>query len=214
MISAITPPRGIRQAPAPPPEGTDQVGPAGAQPAGAQPAGAPAAGGPRLPGFGQSVGFLLSQLGYVVARQFRTVMAEVQLEPRQYALMRAIEAHEGQSQNFLVELLRIPASSMVSLIDHLEGRGLVERRVHQSDRRSRTVHVTETGSALLARATGMAMALEQRICAGLTPDERLSVIERLQHVARNLDVIEGVHPDLALGHDAPTWTEEEGMGAS
>lgn len=180
----------------------------------ADPAEAPQAADARVPGFGQSVGFLLSQLGYVVARQFRTVMAEVQLEPRQFALMRAIEAHEGQSQNFLVELLRIPASSMVALIDHLEGRGLVERRVHPSDRRARTVHVTRAGRTLLTKATGMAMALEQRICAGLAPDERLSVIERLQHVARNLDVIEGVHPDIALGHDAPNWTEEEEMGAS
>jgi DNA-binding MarR family transcriptional regulator len=167
-----------------------------------------------VPGFGQAVGFLLSQLGYVVARQFRTVMAEVELEPRQFALMRAIAAHQGQSQNHLVDLLRIPASSMVALIDHLEERGLVERRIHPADRRSRTVHVTDVGHALLARATSMAMALEQRICAGLSPEARQSLIERLQQVGRNLDVIEGVHPDLIAGHDARSWTDEEpGVGA-
>lgn len=167
----------------------------------------PAAPGPRVPGFGQAVGFLLSQLGYVVARQFRTVMAEVELEPRQFSLLRAIEAHQGQSQNFLVELLRIPASSMVSLVDHLEERGLVERRVHPADRRSRTLHVTAVGQRLLSRATGMAMALEQRICAGLSAEERTELIERLQHVGRNLDVIEGVHPDIASG-DGPSWTAD------
>lgn len=135
-------------------------------------------------------------------------MAEVDLEPRHFALMRAIEANEGRSQNFLVELLRIPASSMVSLVDALEERGLVARRVHPSDRRSRTLHVTGVGRRLLTRATTLAMALEQRICAGLTPEERLTMIERLQLVASNMDVIEGVHPDVGLGHHAPSWTEE------
>lgn len=167
---------------------------------------------PPGPGLGQAVGFLLSQLGYVVARQFRSVMAEVELEPRQFALMRAIAANQGQSQNFLVDMLRIPASSMVALVDHLEERGLVERRIHEADRRARTLHVTAVGQALLLRATGMAMALEQRICAGLTAEERSELIGRLQQVGQNLDVIEGVHPDVALGHDAPNWTEEPGIG--
>ena len=154
------------------------------------------------------MGFLLSQLGYVVARHFRSAMADVGLEPRHFALMRAIAANEGQSQNFLVDLLRIPASSMVSLVDHLEQRGLVERRVHPADRRARTLHVTGMGSNVLEKATQLAMALEQRICAGLSAEQRGELIERLSLVGRNLDVIEGVHPDVALGQDAPNWTED------
>ncbi len=165
----------------------------------------------RPPAFGQAVGFLLSQLGYVVARHFRSAMAEVGLEPRHFALMRAIAANEGQSQNFVVDLLRIPASSMVSLVDHLEDRGLIERRVHPADRRSRTLHVTDVGSTLLEKATTLAMALEQKICAGMSPEQRWELIERLQLVGRNLDVIEGVHPDVALGHEAPSWTEHPGV---
>ena len=157
------------------------------------------------------MGFLLSQLGYVVARHFRAAMSDVGLEPRHFALMRAIAGNEGQSQNVLVDLLRIPASSMVSLVDHLEERGLVERRVHPTDRRARTLHVTTTGRSLLEKATSLAMALEQRICAGLTPAQRQELIDRLQLVGRNLDVIEGVHPDVGLGQHAPNWTEEPGI---
>jgi DNA-binding MarR family transcriptional regulator len=134
-------------------------------------------------------------------------MAGVELEPRHFALLRAIEASEGQAQNALVERLRIPPSSMVSLVDHLEERGLVERRVHPSDRRSRTLHLTTDGRQLVAEATSRAMALESRLCAGLTDAQRLELVERLQRVARNLDVVDGVHPDVALGHHAPSWTE-------
>lgn len=134
-------------------------------------------------------------------------MAGVSLEPRHFALMRTIEAQDGLAQNSLAEQLRIPPSSMVSLVDHLAERGLVERRIHASDRRSRTLHVTEKGRAVLAEATKRAMALEQHVCQGLDADQRLALIVELQLVGRNLDVIEGVHPDVALGHHAPSWTD-------
>lgn len=159
------------------------------------------------PAFGQSVGFLLSQLGYVVARRFRAAMAGVELEPRHFALMRAIEAIEGRPQSALAETLQIPASSMVSLVDHLEERGLVERRVHPADRRSRTLHVTAAGRARLVEATARAMALEGLLCEGLSPEDRLTLIDRLQRVGRNLEVVRGVHPDVAFGHHGPSWTE-------
>jgi DNA-binding MarR family transcriptional regulator len=163
----------------------------------------------RVPPFGHAVGFLLSQLGYVVSRTFRAVMAEVELEPRHFALMRAIATDEGLSQNALVEQLRIPASSMVSVIDHLEVRGLVERRVHPADRRSRTLHVTALGREVLTRAISMAIELETQICAGMSDLERTSLIDRLQLVAKNLDIVEGVHPaNMDHGESAPAWAEQ------
>lgn len=161
-----------------------------------------------LPPFGHAVGFLLSQLGYVVARTFRAAMAEVEFEPRHFALMRAIDANEGQSQNFLVEMLRIPASSMVSVIDHLERRGLVERRVNPLDRRSRTLHVTALGRKVLDKATTMAAELESRICQGLTEDEREELIGRLQRVGHNLDIAEGVQSASMEPDDVVSYWEE------
>lgn len=154
-----------------------------------------------VPPFGQAVGFLLSQLGYVVSRTFHSVMAEFELEPRHFALMRSILANEGSSQNFLVELLRIPASSMVSVIDHLEERGLVERQVNPLDRRSRNLVLTPLGRRVLGQATEKAMELEMKICAGLTAGERDELIKRLSRVAKNLDIFEGIHP-ASLDEDA------------
>ena len=168
---------------------------------------AQAAPGHPHPAFGQSVGFLLSQLGYVVARRFGAAMAGVELEPRHFALMRAIEALDGHPQRALAETLHIPASSMVSVIDHLEERGLVERRVHPADRRSRTLHLTEAGHERLVEAAARAGALEDLLCRGLEPDERLALIARLQEVGRNLDVVRGVHPEVGLDDHAPDWTE-------
>jgi DNA-binding MarR family transcriptional regulator len=160
------------------------------------------------PSFGQAVGFLLSQLGFETARRFGVLMAEVELEPRQFALMRAIAAEEGRSQNEVAESLHIPPSSMVGVIDHLEARGLVERRPHRTDRRSRVLHLTAKGKKVLARATELAMGLEQTICEGLEPAERERLLRMLMDVASNLGLQRGLHPDTSTGHGRPHWTED------
>src|SRR5579883_2319919 len=104
----------------------------------------------------QAVGFLLSQLGYETARRFGLLMAELGLEPRQFALLRAISRSEGHSQNELGALLRIPPSSMVSVIDHLESRGLLRRQPHPGDRRARLLYMTPAGKEVLERAMALA----------------------------------------------------------
>jgi len=159
------------------------------------------------PPFGRAVGFLLSQLGFETARRFGGLMSEVELEPRQFALMRAIAADEGRSQNEVAESLHIPPSSMVAVIDHLEGRGLVERKLHPTDRRSRVLHMTRKGDEVLARATELAMGLETTICAGLPEQKRQALLEMLAQVADNLGLQRGLHPDTSSGHGRPHWTE-------
>ena len=164
--------------------------------------GSPDPGHSPLPGHApQAVGFLLSQLGFETARRFGLLMAEVDLEPRQFALMRGIDAYAGQSQNTIAGWLRIPPSSMVAVVDHLEARGLVERRPHPSDRRSRTLHITAQGRTVLARATELAMGLELTICRGLEAGERQALLDRLVVVADNLGLVQGLHPGAAQGQD-------------
>jgi DNA-binding MarR family transcriptional regulator len=164
----------------------------------------------KSPPFGEAVGFLLSQLGFETARRFGALMSEVELEPRQYALMRAIDAAEGRSQNEVGELLRIPPSSMVAVVDLLEERGLVERRPHPTDRRARLLYITEHGKNVLAKGTELAIGLEQAVCQGLSERERRSLLRLLGHVAGNLGLQRGLHPDASTGHGGPHWTDEAG----
>jgi DNA-binding MarR family transcriptional regulator len=145
--------------------------------------------------FGHSVGFLLSQTGAATARLFKAALEEVALEPRHFALMRAIEAAENRSQQLLAERLQIPPSSMVALLDQLEERGIVARHLDTSDRRVRVVELTEAGREVLAQAMHLAMATERRICHSFDFDQRELLIAMLQTVAANLGVAQGVHPE-------------------
>jgi DNA-binding MarR family transcriptional regulator len=146
--------------------------------------------------FGRAVGFLVSQTGTATSRRFKEALEDLELEPRQFALMRAIDAAQSPTQQFLSDVLQIPASSMVALLDHLEAMSLVARRPHPTDRRARVVVLTEAARAVLVRATEVAIATEQAICRGLSEQEREALIELLLRVAANLGLAEGVHPGM------------------
>jgi DNA-binding MarR family transcriptional regulator len=146
-----------------------------------------------------SVGFTLSQLGFETAGRFAQLVGGLGLEPRHFALLRAISETGGQSQQSLGERLAIPPSTMVAIVDHLESTGLVERHHHPSDRRTRSLHLTDAGTSLLAEAMASAMVLEATICAGLTPSERDQLLTLLRRVAANLDVPTHAVPDHGSG---------------
>jgi DNA-binding MarR family transcriptional regulator len=140
-----------------------------------------------------AVGFTLSSIGYAVARRFRQTLAPLKLEPREFALLRAVEAGEGQSQQAVGERLGIPPSRMVAFVDALEARALLERRHNPLDRRTRELHLTTAGRELLERAFVLAVELERQLCAGLSADEREQLLDLLQRVSAQLGLSPGVH---------------------
>ena len=144
----------------------------------------------------RSVGFLISQLGFFSARGFAKELKPVGIEPREFLLLRFVAVTEGQSQHALGEMLGVPASRMVALVDHLEERGLVERRLDQEDRRIRALHLTKKGRQTLGRAIEVAIAYETRLCAPLAEGERDLLIDLLQKLQLPQTELRGVHPGL------------------
>jgi DNA-binding MarR family transcriptional regulator len=146
---------------------------------------------------GAGIGFLISQLGYVISGRFKDILAPLGLEPRHFLVLRHLGQAEGISQQALGQALHIPASRMVGLVDALEQRGLVERRSNPRDRRARALHITAEGRAAFERAWGLAVDHERAICEGLSPAE----CEQLRSLLRRLPfaraLIPGVHPALS-----------------
>jgi DNA-binding MarR family transcriptional regulator len=149
----------------------------------------------------RSVGFLISQLGFFASRGFMEALAPVGIGPREFLLMRFVDASQGQSQQALAERLGVPASRMVAMVDHLEDGGLVERRPDPGDRRVRGLYLTRKGRGALERAAKIAIDYETRLCAGIDRDEREQLIDLLQRLQAGLTNLKGVHP--GLGQENP-----------
>jgi DNA-binding MarR family transcriptional regulator len=149
----------------------------------------------------RSVGFLISQLGFFSSKGFMEALEPIGIGPKEFLLMRFVQATQGRSQQALAERLGVPPSRMVALVDHLEEAGLIERRADPEDRRVRGLYLTRKGRGALERAAKIAIDYETRLCAGINREEREQLIDLLQKLQAGQTSLRGVHPGLAQERD-------------
>lgn len=139
---------------------------------------------------------MLSSLGYAISRRFHGVLQPLELEPGEFALLRAVAASEGEAQNALADRLRISPSWMVAIVDQLEKRDLLERRPHARDRRVRNLHLTAAGKKLLKQAERHAERFDREVADQLDETELRQLLDLLDRVAAGLDLQPGAHAAL------------------
>jgi DNA-binding MarR family transcriptional regulator len=116
------------------------------------------------------------------ASHTRTAQAleSVGLTPALFGLLNVLAARPGTNQQELGSAMGIDPSTMVSLIDQLEGAGLAKRRPHPKDRRAREVSITPKGRRLLERGRKLAFGAEDEVLGGLTAAERRELLRLLR----------------------------------
>ena len=148
----------------------------------------------------RSVGFLISQLGFVSAKGFAEALRPLGIDPREWTLLRYVAQSEGQSQQALAERLGMPPSGMVAVVDGLEKAGLLERRPAPADRRVRALYMTPKGRRTLKQAVEIAIAYETDLCSCLEAKEREQLIDLLQRLQEERVPKRGVHPGMTQEH--------------
>ena len=108
------------------------------------------------------------------------VLGSLGLTTALFALLNVISAREGAIQQELGSTLGIDRSTMVSLIDQLEGAGLARRRPSARDRRAREIAITPKGRRLLERARALLLQAENEVLGGLSAQERGELVELLR----------------------------------
>ena len=141
----------------------------------------------------RSVAFMLSSLGYAISRRFHDVLRPLELEPGEFALLRAVAASDGEAQNALAERLHISPSWMVAIVDELEKRDLLERKPHARDRRVRNLHLTTAGKKLLKQAELQAEQFDREVADRLDEAERRQLLDLLDRVAAGVELHPGAH---------------------
>ena len=94
-------------------------------------------------------------------------------------------AGEPLEPSVIAERLIITSGSMTSMLDTLEGRGLVRRKPHPDDRRKLLVEITDKGAAIIDVLLPSLHARERAIItAALSRAEQRSLLELLAKVHR------------------------------
>ena len=79
----------------------------------------------------------------------------------------------------LTESMMISSGGVTQRVDRLERLGFVERRPHESDRRSTTVGLTPAGRRLIDKALPLQLDAERELLAGLSRTDVAKLIELL-----------------------------------
>ena len=126
------------------------------------------------------VGYRLRRAEVAMRQQFARTLADWDIRGAEYSVLVLTASNELVTQADLGEALNIKRPNMVSLIERLEKRGLIMRKVHEHDRRNHILSLTEKGDALLADIEGPVHAMDQRISSCWSARERAQVMALLQ----------------------------------
>ena len=103
--------------------------------------------------------------------------------------------HKGPTPvNTIGAKIHLTSGSITTAVDRMERKGLVERRGHPDDRRTRMVHLTPAGEKLISRAFAQHQAAMERATAGLNPEERKQAEILLKKLGKYAD---GLRPEHA-----------------
>ncbi len=102
---------------------------------------------------------------------------------RQCAVLIAVDDREPRSQQEVAARLGVDRTTMVTLIDELEAKALVDRRADPADRRKNVVALTAAGRETLTGSLAATEAVERDFLAALSPADAATFRRLLAVVA-------------------------------
>jgi DNA-binding MarR family transcriptional regulator len=106
---------------------------------------------------------------------------------RELAVLVVLAGRAPTSQQQAARRLGIDRTTMVAMLDTLEGKGLVSRHPDAEDRRRNVVELSAAGQDILRRATKASEEAEREFLAPLSPQAAQQLRDSLQAIV--------VHPD-------------------
>jgi DNA-binding MarR family transcriptional regulator len=127
----------------------------------------------------ESTGFLVTRAHLRTHREFLNALKPLDIEPRHYGSLRVVRVVGPVTQGQLAALLDVSPATVVSMVDHLEERGLLTRQRDSADRRVYRLHLTQQGETVLGHATETAGTVQERWLGGPRSRDRRDLVRLL-----------------------------------
>ena len=126
----------------------------------------------------------LARVYTLVDRETVNLLRRFDLSVAQFDVIAQVGAGEGRTQQELADALLVTKGNITQLLDRLETRGLIERRV-EAGRRGKQIFLAEAGWALNREAIPAQEALIATLVGRLPvkdQDELNQILRRFQHL--------------------------------
>ena len=152
---------------------------------------------PAHPAVSEYAGQLFFRLWRASHTQTAAALESIGITTALFSVLNYLLARGAAIQQEIGAAISIDPSTMVALIDELEGAGLAKRRPHPRDRRAREVVITPKGRRTVERGRALAREVEDAVLQGLGAEER----RRLMTLLRKA---------LTSAPPQPLWRSDEG----
>lgn len=124
-------------------------------------------------------GHLVRRLHQIAVSIFLEETRAFRITPVQYAALTAIRAHPGVDQRQLARIIAFDRSTIGSVVERLEKRGLIAREVDRADRRYKELYLAPDGAALLREMQPAVERVQDKLLAPLTPERRADFLDAI-----------------------------------
>ncbi|MGL1832129.1 MarR family winged helix-turn-helix transcriptional regulator [Rhodocyclaceae bacterium SMB388] len=132
------------------------------------------------------IGYRVRLAQVAIFRDFCTRVGDAEITPTLFGVLVLVDANPGMMQTQLANAMHLDRSSVVSILDKLEGKQVLERVRSPDNRRSNALHLTDKGRQWLSQLLPEVRAHEQRLTSRLGPDELATLRDLLDRLGSGL----------------------------
>jgi len=128
------------------------------------------------------VGYHLRRASAVVGTDFSHALDGTGIRQVLFGILAIVNANSGINQGAVGRALGIQRANMVSLINELVERDLIDRQTSPEDRRAFSLMLSKSGEAMFAECVRRIHVHEDRLLSDLSARERAVLIDLLSRI--------------------------------
>lgn len=130
--------------------------------------------------------YLLVANQMLVQRQLLDQLRDTELTIGQPKVLDYLADHDGSSQKEIAKACFLEAGSLTSILNRMEAKGLVERRMLNGNRRTWYIFLTEEGKKCRDLVQDVFACIEQQAMHGISEEEFSAFMKTYKKIYENL----------------------------
>lgn len=134
--------------------------------------------------------YLLMANQAILHKKLLALLKDTNLTLGQPKVLDFLKDHDGANQKDIASGCHIEAASLTSILNRMEEKHMIERRMLNGNRRSYHIYLTDTGKELQVAVEQAFLQLEEEAFAGISEDERSRFIQTFFKIYENMAIKE------------------------
>lgn len=135
----------------------------------------------------RSIGFMMGTTYHKLSALLQGRLKEYGITPEQWSVLYQVNRDDGLIQKEIAELTAKDKPTTTRILEHLEQKGLINKRIGENDRRSFAVYITDKGQKLIQETTPIERQVTVEIKQCISEEEYEGLISLLLRINNHVN---------------------------